>query len=96
MKTTRTMEDAKSVQHDEWYADDPLSLIAADCPVLATVSSVVGRSLAYGELKCSTTVTLQCAQSSDTVHQAGVMAFNKARELTNAGMKLLAPDAGDI
>lgn len=59
----------------------------------ATVSISVGKSLAFGELKVSANVTLQCDQDQATIDRAGEKAFVKAVEFLDDAFKLLVPEA---
>jgi hypothetical protein len=55
----------------------------------ARVSMTVGRSIQYGEVKISATVSLACTQDEDAVDEAAKLAFLKALEIVNDGMGLL-------
>jgi len=61
---------------------DPFpKLIKTDGNAKVTIS--VGRSLAYGELKVSASVTVTCDQQELVIDKAGELAFTKAVELVD-------------
>jgi hypothetical protein len=57
----------------------------------ATVSCNVQRSLEYGSLKCSFTLTIHCAQDQQTMEYAASHAFATATRYVNNGMGVLVP-----
>lgn len=62
------------------YGQDPFPQVAQyDQAAKVTIS--LGRSLPYGEVKVSASVTLVCDQNEVTINRAGEIAFLKAQEL---------------
>ncbi len=57
----------------------------------ARVSATVQRSIAYGEVKCSFTLSVSCPQSKEWVDKAAEQLFALAVGYVNAGMSWLAP-----
>lgn len=57
----------------------------------AHISCTVQRSLSYGEIKCSFTVSIQCAQDQRTMEYAASHAFATATRYVNNGMQVLVP-----
>ena len=96
MRINRTMEDKQAIQQDESLENDPFVLLASMEGPVSMITSTVSRSLPYGEVKCSTTVSMTCPQITACINQAASMTFKKARELTNKGFKELVPDATDL
>ena len=70
--------------------EDPFSLLFVGTEG-AKVSMTVGRSLEYGEVKCSATVSVSCPQGEAFINKAAEISFKKALELVNDGMSHLAP-----
>ena len=89
MKWEQVLEKMGQIKHNEGVETDPFQRMAGTEG--ARVSSTVGRSLEYGEIKCSATVSLDCPQSEAYIDLAGEVAFRKALELANDGMCELAP-----
>lgn len=58
----------------------------------ASISATVQRSLPYGEIKCSFTVTVQCPQSQEWLDAASREAFKLALNYLNQGFSYLAPE----
>lgn len=62
------------------YGSDPFPKVAKhDQAAKVTIS--LGRSLPYGEVKVSASVTVTCDQNEVTINRAGEIAFLKAKEL---------------
>lgn len=59
--------------------------------VTAQVSATAQRSVEYGEVKCSVTVTLTCPQEASWVDYAAKTAFKAALGYCNDGFSWLAP-----
>jgi len=55
----------------------------------ARVGMTVGRSLEYGEVKVTASISLACDQNEEAVNEAGKQAFLKAVDLVNEGMAVL-------
>jgi len=84
------------VEHDEGIQQDPFWRIRVQDPSRpdseARVSMALGRSLQYGELKCSASVSIGCPQQEAHINLAGELAFTKALELVNDGMARFGVD----
>ena len=92
MKWEQVLQKMDQISHKEGIEQDPFArMIPAEANHSARVSSTVGRSLEYGEIKCSSTVTIDCPQREAYIDMAGEIAFRKALELANDGMSELAP-----
>lgn len=59
----------------------------------ASVSFTVGRSIGYGDIKVSATVTLACDQNEEALEETGKRAFLKATELFDDGMTIMLAKA---
>lgn len=57
----------------------------------ARISATVQRSLQYGEIKCSFTVTVSCVQEKACMDYAAEQAFAQAVRYVNDGMDWIAP-----
>jgi hypothetical protein len=98
---TRTLtQGGKVIAHQEgfmtgidWLAQHSKAAKDIDGLELARVSSTVQRSVEYGEVKCSMTVTLSCPQTKEAVDYAMKVAFTTALEGVNDGFSYLAPGA---
>lgn len=66
-------------------ADEFPGLVTKAGGTPAQVSVRYGESLAYGEVKVTASVTLNCDQTEDTINNAGRLAFYKALELVRDG-----------
>lgn len=79
---------------DKFILDDFYNQVQAcrqqNLPV-AHIGTSVGRSIEYGEVKCSFTVSVECPQTKEFMDQAAELVFKKALEYTNDGMSHLAP-----
>jgi hypothetical protein len=62
----------------------------------ARVSYTVQRSVAYGDVKCSATVSIECVQSDVHINLAGQIAFEKAKELCDDGFCSIVQDAARL
>lgn len=76
--------------------DDPTQPASMRNGRSAKVTYTVSRSLGYGELKCSATVTIECPQTEGYINMAGELAFEKAKELVNDGFGSLVPDSAPL
>lgn len=99
MRWKQTLERYGYRVEQEGVQSDPFSLLGelsrADA-VRATVSSTAKRSMDYGQVSVSTTITIQCPQTEAAIHMAGEVSFKQALELTNHGMLAMEPNAGRI
>ncbi len=91
MNWQSVIERLGQVQMHEGAEQDPFMHLAykalGDVNIkTARISMTVSRSIEYGEIKCSATVTIECPQKEAYVNLAGEVAFSKALELTNDGM----------
>jgi len=68
-----------------------LSIGALEAENSARVSVTVQRALQYGEVKCSFTLTISCAQKKDHMDYAARELFALAVQYTNDGMSWIAP-----
>lgn len=59
----------------------------------ARVSYTVQRSIAYGDVKCSATVSIECPQSDAHINLAAQIAFEKAKEICDDGFCSIVQDA---
>lgn len=78
---------------EEQIVPDPFMLLAEFESGVATarVSSTVGRSIEYGDVKCSFTVSITCPQDGKCIERAAELCFSTALQFTNDGMSHLAP-----
>lgn len=72
-------------------ADPFTRIIPLQSQTVATISANVQRSLEYGSLKCSFTVTVHCAQDQRSLDYAAQLAFVTATRYVNNGMAILVP-----
>jgi hypothetical protein len=56
----------------------------------ARVGFTLGTQHNFGELKVTASVSLECDQNDVAVNTAGMLAFNKALELMNDGIAVMA------
>lgn len=81
------------VQTVESLARDPFYYFAASPGPKAKISSTVGRSLSYGDVKVSFTVTIECPQNEHHMNIAAEIAGDKAAELVDEVFLKISPDA---
>ena len=62
----------------------------------ARVSVTVQRSMAYGELKCSFTLSISCPQSKQWMDYAAEHVFVQAVKYVNDGMESLVPGVAPL
>jgi hypothetical protein len=78
----------------EGYDMDKFQLIASYCqnlPAKARVAVTIGRSTDFGALKISCTVSIDCPQTDDWVHQAQQLVAAAAADFVNAVSATLDP-----
>ena len=68
-----------------------LSIGAQEAGDSARVSVTVQRALQYGEVKCSFTLSISCAQKKDHMDYAAGELFKLAVQYVNDGMSWVAP-----
>jgi hypothetical protein len=94
------MNWAGTLEKYGWRADEvgnepfhPLALQAqqarANGQSVARISTTVGTSEGYGDIKVSFTVSVDCVQAEATMNLAGEAAFLKAVELVNDSARFL-------
>jgi hypothetical protein len=93
MKWERVVEKLGQQQTAEGLAQDPFFYLGSVPGPKAKVSFSVGRSIAYGDFKCSATVTIECPQNEAHINIAAEIACDKAKELVNDGFCSVIVDA---
>jgi hypothetical protein len=89
--------EGKVLEERDGYMQDPvptdpfIRMIPPPTELFANISCNVQRSLEYGSLKCSFTVTIHCAQDQRTMEYAASHAFATATRYVNNGMQVLVP-----
>lgn len=83
------MSNSGTVDDPYWQAASVAK--AAGCPT-ARIAMSVTHGIEYGEIKCSATVSIECAQSKEHMDNAALLAFKAAVEYANDGMSYLAPN----
>lgn len=89
-------KDGEFVLEEEGYMDtdpfkDMVLMNRASQDKSATVSQTVSRSVSYGEVKCSCTITIHCPQDAQWIDRAAKTAFQYAVHYVNLGFNYLAP-----
>lgn len=81
----------------EKVVSDPfMLLVGQDGEQTARIGATVGRSIAYGDVKCSFTVSINCPQSQACLDRAAELCFETALQYVNDGMSHLAPEVPSI
>lgn len=88
MKVTGTKNHKGNITITEALKDDPFEMLAGS---EARVSATVGRSVEYGDVKCSFAVTVNCPQQKACLDKAAELCFETALEYVNDAMSILAP-----
>jgi len=90
-----TMEkEGEVVYHKEGILPDPFSSLQQAVQTAtskARVSVTIQRSIQYGEVKCSFTLSVDCPQEKSAMDYAAEHVFIQAVQYVNDGMERLAP-----
>jgi hypothetical protein len=88
-------KDGAIVDEQEGYMTAPdafANMAAQPGTTRARVSTTVSRSLQYGEVKVSFTLSVDCPQEKQWMDYASRELFSQAVSYVNSGMGLLVPD----
>lgn len=95
MKTTGSLQGETMEYFEEKYTLDKFYNAVQLCRQqglpTARIGTTVGRSIEFGEVKCSFTVTIECPQAKEEMDEAAQLVFTKALEYANDGMSHLKP-----
>jgi hypothetical protein len=95
MKATGSMQGETTEYFEERYVLDKFYGEVQTCKAqglpTARIGTTVGRSVEFGEVKCSFTVTIECPQNKECMDEAAQLVFIKALEYANDGMSHLKP-----
>ena len=96
-EVTEEKEGDMAVEGDPFdYLDRMSKEHAALGGAVAHVSSTVSRTLPYGEIKCSFTVSISCPQNQTLIRYASDTAFTHAVQAVNRGMSNLVPGLPEL
>lgn len=87
-------KNKKGENAQEEIISDPFMLLGEmeEGESSAKVAATVGRSISYGDVKCSFTVSIVCPQSKACMDRAAELCFTTALQYVNDGMSHLAPE----